>query len=443
MADRSGARAPLIDSEAMVGEWDPDAGGWWARDWVAGPAGTVASVLPGDVEIEIDVASPGTFVGLWVDDAGGGRPTDHAVGTLRTLIGDRRTADLLRTSPAGVRQLPGDELARRPQPQYSARPAVTSALATLVLAMHQAALDTSDMARALDRLDAAAAAVELLELSGPVLDLDTIARTSAASAVTVVLDHGHDLDPVDYVLLADRLRTVLPVLDDDTGRRARQLADELDRRTGEERHVSHDMASPTEAARATAPMMAPAVAKVAPAAAKVAPVSRLVDVDVSTLAVSYGVTTAAARATTSSEVEVRLAGRGDLAGRLWARAYDPAGAVLAVSRLVEAGDASIARLLIPPRHLPIATVDLTDRPADPVPSSTRRSVQAAIAHGRSAARADRLDDTKNSLTRWRRSEEAWRVVGDDDRADTARRFAVGPDRNRRAGPPLLSDRVIG
>ena len=31
---------PLIAADHVVGEWDPDLGGWWARDWTPGPAGT-------------------------------------------------------------------------------------------------------------------------------------------------------------------------------------------------------------------------------------------------------------------------------------------------------------------------------------------------------------------------------------------------------------------
>ena len=105
MAERDDA---LIESVSMVGEWDPDAGGWSARDWVAGPAGTVGVTLPGGVELDVDVATPDTFVGLWVeasggDGPGGRRPSEEAIGTLVALLGESRTSELLDLPPGRPR----------------------------------------------------------------------------------------------------------------------------------------------------------------------------------------------------------------------------------------------------------------------------------------------------------------------------------------------------
>ena len=99
---------PLIASEHVVAEADPVAGGWAARDWVPGPAGTAGIVLAGGLELEVDVAAPGTFVGLWVPSP----PSARAIGALRQLLGDERSAALLDVTAGPV------VLDHRPRPAH-------------------------------------------------------------------------------------------------------------------------------------------------------------------------------------------------------------------------------------------------------------------------------------------------------------------------------------
>lgn len=451
MADH-GARGrsapPLIVSESMVGERDPDAGGWSARDWVPGPAGTVGVTLPGGVELDVDVATPDTFVGLWVDESGdrsgggrsgrpSGQPGDEAMRTLVALLGADRVDALLSLTPGGPRQLPGDELARRRDrpTQFSAPgPGVSPALAHHALAIDQASsLGGSDLVRALALIDGAAAA---LDVRG--LDLDDRVGPAATEGVTALADLWPDVDDVrvDRRRLLSLLDQVGGHVDDAAQPALRQTMALL---VGEEGGLTPVATGEPAAARLAAPMASRA--RMFDAAAP-APVSRLLDVDVSTLAESYRVTAAAARATTESEIEVRLPDRDDLAERLWARAHDRDGTVLAASRFVTAGDDAVARLLVPPSALTRVAVDITDRPADPLPSTRLRAMLEAIDRGRAAARSDRLDDRKEQFTRWSQSSSAWRAAGDDDRARRAMQFAEDGSGGRRVPRPLLADPVI-
>lgn len=434
----------------MVGERDPDAGGWSARDWVPGPAGTVGVTLPGGVELDVDVATPDTFVGLWVDESGNrsgggrsgrpdGQPGDEAMRTLVALLGADRVDALLSLTPGGPRQLPGDELSRRrdrPTQTSAPEPGVSPALAHHALAIDQASsLGGSDLVRALALIDGAAAA---LDVRG--LDLDDRVGPAATEGVTALADLWPDVDDVrvdrrQLISLLDQLRGHV----DDAAQPA--LRQTMAMLVGEEGGLTPVAIGEPAAARLAAPMASRARMFDAAAPAP-APVSRLLAVDVSTLAESYRVTAAAARATTESEIEVRLPDRDDLAERLWARAHDRDGTVLAASRFVTAGDDAVARLLVPPSALTRVAVDITDRPADPLPSTRLRAMLEAIDRGRAAARSDRLDDRKEQFTRWSQSSSAWRAAGDDDRARRAMQFAEDGSGGRRVPRPLLADPVI-
>lgn len=144
---------------------------------------------------------------------------------------------------------------------------------------------------------------------------------------------------------------------------------------------------------------------------------------------------------------MRIPGRPDLAERLWARSFDVDGTIVAAAPLLAddhdsgRGDV-VARLLVPPSKLREATFDITDRPSEPRVSSVARSTVEAIAHGRRAARAERLGDRKEAYSRWGRSADTWRTAGDDERALTARRYAEDGDRGGRIPRPLLADPLI-
>ena len=435
MAERDAA---LIEIVSMVGEWDPDAGGWSARDWVAGPAGSVGVTLPGGVELDVDVATPDTFVGLWVEASsgaasGGRRPSEEAIGTLVALLGESRTSELLALRPGRPRPLGRiDELSqRRRTRQWSdpRDPGVDTMLTHHALALDQSTrLGASDLVVALSLLDAAVAAAHV---DG--IDLESRVRESADRSLRMLLDLWPDVGPADRRRVRDLIADVADRSQDDALRqRARRLVRELQGDLAADTRLA-SMAEPMESVPTGAPMARRAMAP--------SPVGRLLDVDVSTLAESYGVADAAGRATTASEAEVRLPGRADLAERLWARAHGRDGVTLAVSRFVAQGDDAVARLLVPPASLPGATLDVTDRPADPRPSHLA-SVTKAIEHGRTAARADRLDDRKEQFTRWNRSATEWRSAGDDDRARRAMQFAEDGAAGRRVPSPLLADPVI-
>lgn len=456
---------PLIESRAMVGEWDEEAGGWTARDWVAGPAGTVGLTLPGGVELDVDVASPQTFVGLWVD-AAGGQASPEAVDVLRRLLGDDRAEQLVRTRTDRPQQLTAtfDELSRQRRFASDPRePGVDRTLARHALALAQATEPgASELVVALATLDAAASATRVDGLG-----LEDRAAALARQALAVLADRWPDFGAADPGSVNDALRMIGPLIDDrallrrlgemrrdfepvhpaEAGRRAdtRDAAGSAAHETDETADSDGEVAGYAADLAVGAPMPAAVPADLARhrAAKAASPVSRLLPVDVRTLDAAYGVADAAGRRTTPSEAEVRLPGRSDLAERLWARAFAADGTPLAVSRFVtDAGDA-IARLLVPPAQLDRAELDVVDDPSALRPSARLRATVEAIEHGRSAARADRLQDPKQAFVRWSRSADHWRDAGDDDRATTARRYAEGDDVGRRYIAPLLSDRDLG
>ncbi|MDE0802558.1 MAG: hypothetical protein OSA99_04465 [Acidimicrobiales bacterium] len=438
---------PLIESRAMVGEWDGEGRGWTARDWVPGPAGTVGLTLPGGVELDVDVASPGTFVGLWVDAERARQPGLAAIATVTALVGEERATALFALDRSGVRQLPGpadrdpdaDRFRRFGRGTDPTEPGVAPELARHVLALADATgRDGSGLVAGLSLLDAAAAArwidapgIDGLGIAG--LGLEGRMADMVDRAAELVIDNWSADLPIDRPVLTDVIDTVDPWLTQAQRTALRELNGEVD--------VDEVIAMPSSARLSSA---------VSERAAS-APVSRLRPVDVSALPESFSVVEAAARDTRDAEAEVRIPGRADLAERLWARSFDADGTILAAAPLLAGehddernggrGDI-VARLLIPPASLRGATFDITDRPAEPRVSPRARATVEAIAHGRNAARAERLGDRKETYSRWGRSADAWSRAGDDDRALTARRYAEDPGQGGRVPPALLADPLI-
>lgn len=444
---------PLIESLAMVGEWDGEGRGWAARDWVPGPAGTVGFTLPGGVELDVDVAAPGTFVGLWVDAERARQPSLEAIATVIALVGERRATALFGLDRGGVRQLPPtgerDEVSRvrgRNRGSDPTEPGLAPPMARHVLALGDASEhDGSDLVAGLSLLDAAAAArlidapgIDGLGIAG--LGLEGRMAEMVDRAADLVIDDWSPDAPVDRHALTEVIDTVGPWLSD----AQRQALRSLDGTGGA------DVAASTPAgAEADLPMAARSarLSSAVSAPPTPAPVARLRPVDVSALPESFAVAEAAARDTRDAEAEVRIPGRPDLAERLWARSFDADGTIVAAAPLLAddhdpgRGDV-VARLLVPPSRLRGATFDITDRPSEPRVSSVARSTVDAIAHGRRAARAERLDDRKEAFSRWGRSSDAWSAAGDDERALTARRYAEDMGRGGRVPRPLLADPLI-
>ncbi len=433
---------PLIQSAAMVGEWDGASRGWAARDWVAGPAGTVGLTLPGGVELDVDIAAPITFVGLWVDVERSRQPGLEAIATLFALVGERRATALFGLDRGGVQQLPSgdrinldpDRVRRLDRGTDPVEPGLVPALARHALANADAvAMDASDLVVALSLIDAAASAVRI---DG--LDLDRRAQTAARRGAELLADSWSADAPIDDAALRRALRDLDDVFTDGQRRAVRVL---LDGPAGLDRQPLvgfGELAAQEEALETTS---VPA-ARLASAIPRSAPVARLRPVDVSTLPESFSVIEAAARHTRDAEAEVRIPGRPDLAERLWARSFDADGVILAAAPLLDDRGDAVARLLVPPAALATASFDVTDRPSEAPPSPRLRATVDAIAHGRSAARAERLQDPKETFARWGRAGEAWRTAGDDGRAITARRYAEASGRDPRVPPPLLADPLI-
>lgn len=448
---------PLIATDHVVAEWDAVMDGWSARDWTAGPAGIVTVELDGGVTLDIDVADPSTFVGLWVAartvGRGPGRPGMGAVAAVEALLGPARAGALfaLSGSPGRATVLADDagagdgrrrtltDTSRHPDATRGSAPrsGVDPGLARLGLAV-AAATDPSagPLVRGLGHLDAARAASTLPGGLGR----RRRARPHAAVAAELLLDlhRRHEIDRalVDTDAVAVALDGIGPVLGPDTGAAVGALAADLRRRPPARRRVQ-------AAAERAAPMVAasmPSPSRAAPAVRR--PAGRLVAVDRRRLPHAFAADAVAARQTTPSEVEVRVRGRAPAAEGWWARAFAADGVIVAAAPFRAAATDAVARLLVPPAAVPGVEIDVTDRPGEPRPSAIARSVVAAVGTGQAAARAERLGDAGAAADRWRRCAAAWRTAGDDTRAARADEHAAG---DRRAGAgrppaPLLADR---
>ncbi len=178
----------------------------------------------------------------------------------------------------------------------------------------------------------------------------------------------------------------------------------------------------------------------------IAPVSRLLDVvDLDALPDGLRPGQIAARATTASEIEIRV-GVAVPPKPWWVRVHIHDLMVAAAPILPDGPDSGIARLLVPPADLHRVEVDVTTRPDDQRPSRTARAVGRAVRQGRGAARSERTDRYADAERAWRDCARTWQQAGDKprsgaavERADRALRY--GPIRNLPGGP-LLSDLVV-
>lgn len=427
---------PVITSGQMVGEWDPDTRLWSARDWTPGPAGSAAVELRGGVELDVDVASPRTFVGLWVPAGPGDRPTRDSIRSVTMLLGpDRARALFDLAGTRGARSLDDggddpylDELRQRqqfgrgtqPGPQGLHRSLAHLGLATTVL---QDA-SSSGLARALARLEAATRLTRV--------GMRDAARSHAEAGAAVLLDRWPDIGDTDPRTLARTLRRVDRLLEPDTAVATRRLGTDL---RGRVAHHSRRYDATVDAA--SAPMEA------LPSLASRRPVARLLRLDVSTLPVPLLGREIAARSVREAEAEVRIHDLAHEAGTWWARAFDEDGTMLAAAPFLAVDGDAVARLLVPPGALRRASYDITDLPGQPRVTPRLHAVVDAVAEGQAAARAERLGRPQVAEERWHRSSNSWAQVGDKARTTQARDYARSFDRGiRRVPPPLLADPVV-
>ena len=378
MADdeRSGPRSIT----GLTGEWDEDLGGWQFKGVVPGPAGLATVELPNGVTVDIDVTEPNKTVGVWVPDV---EDVDRAHQAVALALAN--------PDAIGRLALALDVLNGAIQPTEAARALaeVDRALATVRLDHHFAPRDVAALLQtAVDGVHAHAD--ELLEADRPGMIADGLGFLLRRTG-----DHA--------------LEALIRVLDDASGPydRSGEMA---------------DRSYPSPAADAPIP------AEFRDRAARTAPVGRLLNiVDLATLPGGVRTDQVAARATTPSEIEVRL--RVAPRAGWWVRAHRGE-VVVAASPLRTAGeDGAVARLLVPPADLHYVEVDITEEPGHHRVSRVMRATLGGVRDGRAAARAERALNGREAEAKWMRCAQSWERAGDKRRATAAL------ERSRLSGQP--------
>lgn len=427
----------LIGEQAVVGEWDPAAGLWLVRASVPGPAGSAGLSLAGDVELDVDVATPGTLAGLSAPRGdGGAAPIDHRTrAALDTILGPSVTAALLDVRAGPPVRLSSPRLGSRRGGAGLLDPAVGRvALARL------AAGGLGPFLQGLALLEASAAAATLGARAG----FDGLAREDAEEGGRLVLGlaAGGDLRLDQHRSareLASALRRAATLL----GGRPDlvSLAAAVDEGRFGPRRPSQaaDAAMRPVPAAARAPKQEEAAAAgvAAPVAAPALRVVQPVAVDRSHLPPGVAAADVAGLRAGAAEIEVQLSGAAGRASGWWARATTADGTIVALAPVVDARGDAVARLLVPPSAVTALEIDLTAEPGTPRPSPRLRATERAVLLGQAAARATRLG-LPVATSRWAACSAAWSEAGDEARAGRARdRF-----RPEEAGPPLVIDPLL-
>lgn len=373
----------------LSGEWDDDAKGWHFDGEPPGPAGLATTELADGVEVDIDVAEPRQIVGLWMPDVDDAERAQQLAGSVDSAI---------------------DAIGRL-------------ALAEDVLT---GTLNPSDVAVALATIDRAVASRDVpgLLIAGDLAERVQAAIDAAhANADGLMASERPDL-------VADALRDLIrqggAVGELDALVRALEDADR-------ERYYDARVA-------AAAPASPPQPQE----AAAAAPISRLLDiVDLDALPEGLRPDQVAARATTRSELEIRV-NVSPPSGTWWVRAHRH-DAVVAAAPIQPSDSGGVARILVPPAHLHHVELDITTRPGDPRPSWTYRAVGRAVRAGRRAASHQRADHTAEAERGWRECGQAWEEARDMPRMraalDQSRESRSPRNLGSLSGRPLLSDHV--
>jgi hypothetical protein len=475
---------PLLGHLALVADCDPVAQLATVQSQPVGSAGSAGLDLGAGVEVDIDVADPGTVVGLTIELPSGGemgalpasvrRRLSALLGADRSaelcaLVGDaadgqvylRRalgTDDTRQGNPVGRvddgelrryldRWSAGGEITdRRDQPSAPLSASNRDVLTFGVDPdLHRGTLAQAaayqpgapQLVRAVGLLEAAASLGHVAEL----VDLRRAARHHARVGTELMLDLlAGDLvavpDHHTAAGLASVVRRATGLLDDQPVAAARMvaLADELDR--GDY--------------TAASPVVTSGVGQPSPAQpqALATGLGRRVPVDVSGLPGALAEAALAGRRTGPSEVELRIDGWAGRHHGLWARAFDATDdTLLALAPFRGDGHDAVAYLLVAPDAMRQIEVDVTDRPEMPRPSPALALVQRAIHLGALAAQAERLTDVRLAAHRWRQCARNWLAAGDSVRADQARTYAGQADssediaRHDRIIRPLVTDLI--
>jgi hypothetical protein len=405
------------------------------------------------VRLSVDYANPQLATDLTVEAPLDGDPADLPEPT-------RRVASAL-LGPEPLQRLVS--LARPDAPRHPERisgggdygPATAgvprAALGRFVLLAETAAdPDLSPLATATAALEAAAVAAAVADPAGSVLLGPARELATPATWDLVALAAAGQLafhDPQVEQEMAAILRRVVGVLDDEVlARRLSRLAGDLGDGPVRNRPATAAMApaawKPAAGGPAPAAPAGPAGAGVADRSRRAATTRITVDAPAGTVATLV----------TATEVEVRA----DEASRegVWARVFrrrDRLLLALAPLRASTSGGRGARALLVVPTGLTPddLLVDLTDDPAATRPSADLVSLRQAVALGRAACRLERSGDHGGASAQWRRSADAWDSLGDQERAESARRYAAGDQRERGRGSrqrrspqaPFLSDRL--
>jgi hypothetical protein len=374
-------------------DWDDDAKGWRAEGDPSGPAGLASVELPDGVEIDVDVAQPTRIVDVWVPDVAEAAQAERIVAIA--------TADRV-------------SLARL-------------ALAEDVLD----GLHSSDLVLALARVDRALASGAFEQLIG---------ARELASRISDAVDAVHaSADDLFEVRRPDVVSQSLRDLQDQLGPDAA-----LDALVG----ALHDAG---RARREAADLDLGPVAAAMPAMPTLqesshrAPAGRLLDVvDLDALPVGLEPTKVEARATTTSEIEVRV-GAPVPTKPWWVRVHRHDGIVAVAPILPDGPNGGLARLLVPPDDLDRVEIDIVVRADEHRPSLAARAIGRAVRKGRDAARAERGDRYADAEQEWGDCATRWEEAGDPTRMRAAversqNSFPQGTAQNP-AGGPLLSDLV--
>jgi hypothetical protein len=394
----------LIDPDGTVVRLDADAGAVELVGRVAGAAGAVGVTLLSGVDVDLDAADPVRLVAVTFPWDGGFDPATRSVA--ERLVGTE-VADILEAARTGTPRRLERELRRRGSYQSQ----VDADLAKFVLLCDDSGrIGTGRLHRAVCSVAA--------HLDAAVLQLGTPGTSDELDEAVGVLA---GVDGVDLAgLSAPGRRAVTATLRE---LQRSGLAPNADAALDalilllDGHAATHAMAEPVllSAAVSDAALPQHMFSRAQTRAASPPPVIVVPGALPGVLA--DGPAPAAARVDPSN-VEVRIDGFADRAGAWWARARRISdNTPVAAAPMRPQGSDAVALLLVPPGE-PVE-VDVTGDLAEPWPDPTHLATAEAFAHGRAAARAERLGDTRVAADRWQRCAAAHDTAGDVERSKMA------------------------
>jgi hypothetical protein len=433
----------LLGAQALVARLDDDLGALVVTGRSAGPAGA-ASVVLGEIEVDLDAADPGELVDLTVPLPPSGEVGTSAAHLLEALLGADRAGTIVRLAArggAGTIRLAGPPSRGR----YGTQP-----VGGVVAPLQRLALASAHLGRRhLSPFDHGVALLTMAVESAH-LGLVSTARQQAADGAVLVLDGL----PPDADRLAPAAGEALVQLFDDVGRLGLlpdtaagplgRLADRF--RPGHEARAGGGALYSRTADQLPAAMMEvdflamPARARAPKVAAAMAPATSLrarLTVGAESLA---GGPTPTARWLDDGNIVVELPPWGGDSSGLWARAFRPGTDTLVAAAPVQVTGTTRAVLLVPP-HLAL-DVDVVTDPRAPRPSRALAASMVGFAHGWVAALNERLHVPNRAADEWRACSAAHAEAGDGTRSAAARARAAARRYDRSpATPAIASDHL--